>query len=145
VTATERTASGSPTPSSGGGAPVVLVVDDDQDIRDVIALRLRLDGFEVHTEADGEAGLAAALQLRPALVLTDWMMPRMTGPELCQHLRASPETATTAILLLTARAQEGDVQRGFAAGADDYIVKPFSPRELSSRVRAVLSRTQRRP
>ena len=126
-----------------GGSRVVLAVDDDPDIRDIIALRLRVDGFEVHTEEDGEAGLAAALALRPALVLTDWMMPRMTGPELCRELRASEATATVPILLLTARAQESDVQRGFAAGADDYIVKPFSPRELSSRVKAILARTGR--
>lgn len=119
----------------------VLVVDDDPDVRDLVALRLRLDGYEVHGEPDGEAGLAAAVALVPALVVADWMMPRLSGLELCRALRREPATAGVPVLLLTARTQEDDVQRAFAAGADDYILKPFSPRELSSRVRAVLART----
>ncbi len=118
----------------------VLVVDDDPDVRELIALRLRLDGYEVHLAEDGEAGLAAALELRPDLVVADWMMPRLAGPELCRELRTNPVTAGVPVLLLTSRSQEQDVQRGFAVGADDFVVKPFSPRELSSRVAAVLAR-----
>ncbi len=125
-------------------AGTVLVVDDDPDIRDLVALRLRLDGYAVHVAGDGDAGLRAARVLLPALVVADWMMPRLTGPELCRALRAEPATAGIPVLLLTSRTQEDDVQLGFDAGADDYIAKPFNPRELSSRVRAVLARSRAR-
>jgi DNA-binding response OmpR family regulator len=121
--------------------PTVLIVDDDADIREIAVLKLRLAGLDVETESDGESGLAAALELKPDLVLLDWMMPRLTGLEVCRRLRENPETAETPIMLLTARAQEADVDRGFAAGADDYIVKPFSPRELVTRVSAQLARS----
>jgi DNA-binding response OmpR family regulator len=120
--------------------PRILVVDDDADIRDMLSFKLAHAGFEVHTEEDGETGLAAAQQLRPDVVLLDWMMPRMTGPEVCLALREEPETARLPVILLTAKAQEADVQRGFATGADDYVCKPFSPRELVSRVQALLVR-----
>jgi two-component system phosphate regulon response regulator PhoB len=133
-------------PDASTAAPLVLVVDDDPDVRELVALRLRLDGYTVHAEADGEAGLAAAVSAVPALVVADWMMPRLSGLELCRALRRDPATQDVPVLLLTARTQEDDVQRAFAAGADDYILKPFSPRELSSRVRAVLARSAaRRP
>ena len=123
--------------------PTILVVDDDADIRGVVTFKLEQAGFEVHGEADGEAGLAAANQELPDLVLLDWMMPRLSGIEVCRALRDAPETATIPVILLTAKAQEADVERGFAAGADDYMVKPFSPRELLSRVQALLERTGR--
>jgi two-component system phosphate regulon response regulator PhoB len=120
--------------------PRILVVDDDADIRDMLSFKLANSGFEVHTEEDGETGVAAALELRPDLVVLDWMMPRMTGPEVCVALRQDPATERLPVILLTAKAQEGDVQRGFASGADDYVCKPFSPRELVSRVQALLAR-----
>jgi two-component system phosphate regulon response regulator PhoB len=120
--------------------PTVLIIDDDADIREIAALKLELAGLQVETERDGESGLAAALELNPDLVLLDWMMPRLSGLEVCRRLRENPATADTPILLLTARAQEADVDRGFAAGADDYIVKPFSSRELVTRVTAQLAR-----
>jgi two-component system phosphate regulon response regulator PhoB len=119
----------------------VLVVDDDPDIRDIARLKLEQAGLQVLTEADGEAGLAAALQTVPDLLLLDWMMPRMTGIEVCRRLRETPQTANVPIILLTAKAQEADIERGFAAGANDYIVKPFSPRELVIRVNAALARS----
>ncbi len=119
----------------------VLVVDDAQDIRELVTFKLEQAGFEVLCEADGEAGLAAAIEGRPDVVVLDWMMPKLTGLEVCQQLRDEEATAAISVILLTSRAQEADVQRGFAAGADDYIVKPFSPRELVSRVQAVLART----
>lgn len=122
-------------------APTILVVDDDEVIRELIRFKLGRAGLTVHGEADGEAGLAAARDLLPDLALVDWMMPRLTGPELCRALREDPRTAHTPVLLLTAKAQEPDVERGFQAGADDYIVKPFSPRELLHRVNAHLART----
>jgi DNA-binding response OmpR family regulator len=120
--------------------PSILVVDDDADIRDMLRFKLTNSGFEVHAEEDGETGLAAARELKPDLILLDWMMPRLTGPEVCQQLRSEPATERVPVILLTAKAQEADVQRGFAAGADDYIAKPFSPRELLSRVQALLAR-----
>jgi DNA-binding response OmpR family regulator len=118
----------------------VLVVDDDPVIADLVSFRLARLGLEVSVETDGQAGLAAARELRPDLVVLDWMMPRMNGLEMCAALRADPdaELARTPVLLLTAKAQEPDLERGFAAGATDYIVKPFSPRELATRVTAAL-------
>jgi two-component system phosphate regulon response regulator PhoB len=120
--------------------PRILVVDDDADIRDMLSFKLAHAGYDVHTEEDGETGLAAAQELRPDVILLDWMMPRMTGPEVCLALRQEPDTARLPVILLTAKAQEADVQRGFATGADDYVCKPFSPRELVSRVQALLAR-----
>jgi two-component system, OmpR family, phosphate regulon response regulator PhoB len=122
------------------GVPSILVVDDDADIRDMLRFKLANAGFDVHAEEDGETGLAAARDLKPDLILLDWMMPRLTGPEVCRELRSEPATERVPVILLTAKAQEADVQRGFAAGADDYIAKPFSPRELLSRVQALLAR-----
>jgi two-component system phosphate regulon response regulator PhoB len=121
--------------------PTVLIVDDDPDIRDIATMKLEQAGLEVFTESDGEAGLAAALELTPDLLLLDWMMPRLTGLEVCARLREHAPTARTPVILLTAKAQEADLERGFAAGATDYIVKPFSPRELVARVTAALGRT----
>jgi DNA-binding response OmpR family regulator len=118
----------------------VLVVDDDPVIADLVSFRLARLGLDVSVETDGQAGLAAARELRPDLVVLDWMMPRMNGLEMCAALRADPdeELARTPVLLLTAKAQEPDLERGFAAGATDYIVKPFSTRELATRVTAAL-------
>src|SRR4051794_248113 len=118
----------------------VLVVDDDPVVAALVAFRLRRLGLEVSVEADGEAGLAAARELRPDLVVLDWLMPRMNGLEVCRALRsdADPELARTPVLLLTAKAQEPDLERGFAAGATDFVAKPFSTRELVSRVTAAL-------
>lgn len=121
----------------------ILVVDDDADICALVAHKLGANGHRVLVENDGEAGLAAAREAVPDLVLLDWMMPRMGGIEVCLALRADEHLADIPIILLTAKAQEADVQRGFAAGADDYIVKPFSPRELGSRTEALLARAQR--
>jgi CheY-like chemotaxis protein len=118
----------------------VLVVDDDPVIADLVAFRLGRLGLAISVESDGEAGLAAARQLRPDLVVLDWMMPRMNGLEVCSALRADPDPvlARTPVLLLTAKAQEPDLERWFAAGATDFVGKPFSTRELISRVTAAL-------
>lgn len=120
----------------------VLVVDDDPDIRELVAFKLEQMGHTVTAEADGESGLAAALATIPDLILLDVMMPKLTGIEVCQKLREDASTARVPVILITAKAQEVDVERGFVAGADDYIVKPFSPRELASRVEAAFARTQ---
>ena len=119
----------------------ILVVEDDPDIRELVAFRLRQSGFTVDLESDGEAGLVAATELLPDLIMLDWMMPRLSGIEMLLRLRSNPATADIGVIMLTARAQESEIERGFAAGADDYIIKPFSPRELRSRVEAVLARS----
>ena len=120
--------------------PPVPVVDDAPVVADLVAFRLRRLGLEVTVEADGETGLAAARRLRPDLVVLDWLMPRMDGLEVCRALRADavPALARTPVLMLTAKSQEPDLERGFAAGATDFVAKPFSTRELVSRVTAAL-------
>jgi DNA-binding response OmpR family regulator len=123
--------------------PRVLVADDDPDIRELVRFKLEQGGHNVTTVGDGEAAIAAVRADGPFdLVLLDVMMPRRTGVEVCEALRGDAATRSIPILMLTAKAQEADVERGFAAGADDYIVKPFSPRELSSRVNAALARSR---
>ncbi|GIH80013.1 response regulator transcription factor [Planobispora longispora] len=124
--------------------PAVLVVDDDDDVRDLITFRLRTAGYEVHTAADGNQALAALDRLRPDLVVLDWMMPGLSGPEVCRHLRALPPLAGVRVLMLTAKFLPGDVEEGFRAGVDDYMTKPFSPRELLTRVQALLAVGARR-
>jgi DNA-binding response OmpR family regulator len=126
---------------------IVLVVDDDTDIRELITWKLGQAGYGTMAESNGAAGLAAASGtsssawgVRPDLVLLDWAMPEMSGIDVCRALRADPATAAIPVILLTAKAQEAQVELGFAAGADDYIVKPFSPRELLRRVDALLGR-----
>jgi DNA-binding response OmpR family regulator len=118
----------------------LLVIEDDLDIRDLVTFKLEQIGYEVRTATDGLAGLDLAAEVTPDLVVLDIMMPRMSGFEVCRELRARDTTARTPIIILTAKAQEADVERGFALGATDYIVKPFSPREFVSRVRAALAR-----
>lgn len=118
----------------------ILVADDDMDIRDLVAFKLEQAGYDVVAVDNGLAALTAAVENPPDLVVLDVMMPGMSGIDVCRQLRQEQGTKALPIILLTARAQEGDVEVGFGAGADDYIVKPFSPRELVSRVEAVLAR-----
>lgn len=121
-------------------SPLVLVADDDPDILDLVRYRLERSGYTVATAVDGDEALRLAGELEPALAVLDVMMPCLNGFEVTRRLRENPITARIPVILLTAKAQEVDVQEGFAAGADDYIRKPFSPRELSARVQAVLGR-----
>jgi DNA-binding response OmpR family regulator len=121
---------------------VVLVADDDADIRDLVAFKLEQAGFEVISVEDGQVALEQAQTRRPTLAVLDVSMPAMSGIEVCQRLRADPATAGMLIIMLTARVQEQDVEGGFSAGADDYVTKPFSPRELVSRIQALLSRAR---
>ena len=118
----------------------ILIADDDADIRDLVAFKLEQAGFDVTAVDNGLSALAAANEAPPDLVVLDVMMPGLSGIDVCRALRAEASTAQLPVILLTARAQEGDVEVGFGAGADDYVVKPFSPRELVSRVEAVLAR-----
>ncbi|MFF3767563.1 response regulator transcription factor [Streptomyces sp. NPDC001922] len=121
----------------------VLVADDDADIRDLVTFKLTQSGHAVVSVEDGPSALAAAREDGVNIALLDIRMPGMSGLDVCRELRSAPETSSLPIILLTARSQEGDVETGFAAGADDYIVKPFSPRELASRVSALLARAGR--
>ncbi|MDX3451800.1 response regulator [Streptomyces sp. ME02-8801-2C] len=121
----------------------VLIADDDADIRDLVAFKLTQSGHQVMAVEDGIAALRAARENTVDLALLDIRMPGMSGLDVCRELRAAAETATLPVIMITARSQEGDVEVGFAAGADDYIIKPFSPRELASRVTAVLNRVER--
>lgn len=117
----------------------VLVVEDDPDVRDLVVLALQQAGFTVLAQSNGEAALAVALAEQPDLVILDWMMPGMTGVEVCQALRADPRGRTIPVLVLTSRAQEMDIDLGFEAGATDYMVKPFRGRELVSRVDSLVA------
>ena len=131
------------TPALNGDKPVVLVADDDRDILELVAFRLERAGYDAVTANDGAEALDVADTRAPDLAVLDVMMPRMTGLDVCRELRADSRTASMAVLLLTARAPENDIEHGFAWGGDDYLNKPFSPRELASRVRAVLARSSR--
>jgi DNA-binding response OmpR family regulator len=120
--------------------PVVLVADDDDDIRDLVAFRLDRAGYEVLRAGDGQEALDLARKHHPDLAVLDVMMPKLTGYDVTRELRADAATSRIPVILLTARVQEADVARGFEAGADDYVKKPFSPQELKARVQAVLGR-----
>jgi DNA-binding response OmpR family regulator len=118
----------------------VVIAEDDADIRDLLVFKLMQDGFDVRAVGDGPAALDAVATECPDLVILDVMMPGMSGLDVCQRLRSEQATKNLPVILLTARAQEADVESGFGVGADDYVTKPFSPRELLSRVHAVLAR-----
>jgi DNA-binding response OmpR family regulator len=118
----------------------ILVIDDDPDILSLLFDTLSSAGHDVRIEADGDAGLASAVELPPDLVLLDWMMPLRSGLEVCHNLRADRHLDGVPVVMLTARGTEADIEWGFAAGADGYIVKPFSPRALVWRIEAMLSK-----
>jgi len=124
----------------GRERPVVLVADDDPDILQLIAFRLERAGYDVVRATDGEQALQLATELHPDLAVLDVMMPKLTGYDVTRRIRADDATKRMPVILLTARVQEADVQRGFEAGADDYLRKPFSPQELRARVQAILGR-----
>ena len=118
--------------------PLVLVADDDPDILALVRFRLERDGYEVLSAPDGEMALDLALARTPDLAVLDVMMPRLDGYEVTRRLREHGPTTGIPIILLTARVQEPDLERGFEAGADDYVTKPFSPQALGERVQAAL-------
>lgn len=121
----------------------VLVVEDEDDIRELVALNLRREGFEVLESGDGAGGLAKARRHLPPIVLLDLMLPDLSGVDICAQLRADETTRDAFIIMVTARTQEGDRIEGFLAGADDYVAKPFSVRELVLRVKAAARRVGR--
>jgi DNA-binding response OmpR family regulator len=120
----------------------VLIADDDPDILDLITFKLEQAGHTLITATDGTTALAEARRTFPDVALLDIAMPGLSGLDVCRELRADAATSSIPVILLTARAQESDVEIGFEVGADDYLTKPFSPRELVSRVAAVLGRAR---
>jgi two-component system phosphate regulon response regulator PhoB len=120
--------------------PKILLVEDDANLVELIRYNLEKEGFDVVSTPDGEEALVLAEEDRPDVVVLDWMIANLSGIEVCRRLRRAPETASLPIIMLTARAEEGDRIRGLETGADDYVTKPFSPRELVARVRALLRR-----
>ena len=122
--------------------PVILLVDDETDLLTLLRYNLERAGLEVLAAPDGEEALTIVSERRVDLVLLDWMMPHMSGIEVCRQLRRKPATRNIPIIILTARAEEADRIRGLDTGADDYVSKPFSTDELVARIRAVLRRVR---
>lgn len=120
--------------------PKILLVEDDANLVELATYNFEKEGFDVVTTGDGEEALALAEEEKPDLVVLDWMIANLSGIEVCRRLRRTAATANLPIVMLTARAEEADRIRGLETGADDYVTKPFSPRELVARVRAVLRR-----
>jgi DNA-binding response OmpR family regulator len=118
----------------------ILVIEDEKDILDLLEYHLKQSGFQVLTAADGESGLELALKKRPNLIILDLMLPVMDGKDVCRALKSNPVTLSIPVLMLTAKVEELDRVIGFELGADDYVTKPFSPRELILRIKAILRR-----
>jgi two-component system, OmpR family, phosphate regulon response regulator PhoB len=122
--------------------PLVLIVEDESALATMLSYNLEKEGFDVCTASDGEEALIQVAERKPDVVLLDWMLPLVSGIEVCRQIRRAPASRSLPIIMLTARGEEGDRVRGLNSGADDYIVKPFSPAELIARVRAVMRRAQ---
>ena len=122
--------------------PVILVIEDESALVTLIRYNLEAEGFEVLDAPDGEEGLLILAERNVDLVLLDWMLPNLSGIEVCRQIRRRNETRNTPVIMLTARGEEGDRIRGLNAGADDYLPKPFSYNELIARIHAVLRRTR---
>jgi two-component system phosphate regulon response regulator PhoB len=120
--------------------PYVLVVEDEDALATLLQYNLDKEGYDVAVAGDGEEALLLAEERLPDLVVLDWMLPKVSGIEVCRRLRSRPETRNVPIIILTARGEETDRIRGLDTGADDYVVKPFSMTELTARIRAVLRR-----
>ncbi|MCC7267912.1 MAG: phosphate regulon transcriptional regulator PhoB [Caulobacteraceae bacterium] len=121
-------------------APRVLVVEDEDSLATLLQYNLDKEGYQVSIAGDGEEALVQIDEAMPDLILLDWMLPKVSGIEVCRRLRARAETRNLPIIMLTARVEETDRVRGLDTGADDYVVKPFSMSELAARIRAVLRR-----
>jgi len=120
----------------------ILIIEDENDIVDLVAYHLLQAGFSVTSALDGPSGLEKARKERPSLVILDLMLPGMDGKDICRSLKSNPLTKSIPILMLTAKTEEMDRVIGFELGADDYVTKPFSPRELVLRVKAILRRKE---
>jgi DNA-binding response OmpR family regulator len=116
----------------------ILIAEDERDIRDLVAFTLRFAGYEVFVATNGEEAVAMAPQVNPDLVLMDVRMPRMTGYEACRAMKADPDLRDIPVVFLSAKGQESEIQQGLDAGAEDYLLKPFAPDQLTTRVKAIL-------
>ena len=125
------------------GKLTVLVIDDDPVILELLRVNFEIEGFDVICAADGEEGFRRAQADHPDIVISDIMMPRRDGLQLLNDLKADPSTEDLPVILLSAKAQKADVQKGLDLGADDYITKPFDPLELIDRLNAVMTRPRR--
>jgi len=122
--------------------PLVMIVEDEAPLVTLLKYNLEKEGFGVCEASDGEEALVQIAERKPDVVLLDWMLPLVSGIEVCRQIRRSPQSRQLPIIMLTARGEEGDKIRGLNSGADDYITKPFSPSELVARVRAVIRRAK---
>jgi two-component system alkaline phosphatase synthesis response regulator PhoP len=134
-----RSAESAPAVPTKAG-PRVLVVEDVQDVAELIRYNLAKEGFDVVLVANGADALKRAREIKPEIILLDIMVPQLNGWEVCRRLKQDPETRAISVIMVTGRVEEGDKVLGFEMGADDYVTKPFSPRELVARIRAVIRR-----
>ena len=124
------------------GEPLVLIVEDEPAQREVLAYNIRAEGFDVMTASAGDEALIAVRETPPDVIVLDWMLPHVSGIEVCRQLKMGPETARIPIIMLSARSEESDKVRGLETGADDYITKPYSVAELLARLRTQLRRVR---
>jgi DNA-binding response OmpR family regulator len=118
----------------------ILIAEDERDIRDLVAFTLRFAGYEVVAAANGEEAVALAPKENPDLILMDVRMPRMTGYDACRILKANPEMKDIPVVFLSAKGQESEIQTGLEVGAEEYLLKPFAPDQLTDRVKAILAK-----
>ncbi len=118
----------------------ILIAEDERDIRDLVAFTLRFAGYEVVTASNGEEAVGLAPKENPDLILMDVRMPRMTGYEACRVLKASPDMKDIPVVFLSAKGQESEIQTGLEVGAEEYLLKPFAPDQLTERVKAILAK-----
>lgn len=130
---------------SGSAHKKILIVEDEKDILQLVKLYLEKDGYRTVTASTGSEGLAQVRAEKPDLVVLDLMLPEIDGLEVCKRLRSAPDTAMLPIIMLTAKAEESDTIIGLELGADDYVTKPFSPKTLVARVKALFRRLDRKP
>jgi len=118
----------------------ILIAEDERDIRDLVAFTLRFAGYEVVAAANGEEAVELAPRENPDLILMDVRMPRMTGYDACRALKANPKTKDIPVVFLSAKGQESEIQTGLEVGAEEYLLKPFAPDQLTERVRSILAK-----
>jgi CheY-like chemotaxis protein len=116
----------------------ILIAEDERDIRDLVAFTLRFAGYEVFAATNGEEAVELAPKVNPDLILMDVRMPRMTGYEACKAMKSNPDLKDIPIVFLSAKGQENEIQQGIDAGAEDYLLKPFAPDQLTNRVKSIL-------
>ena len=118
----------------------ILIAEDERDIRDLVAFTLRFAGHEVFAASNGEEAVELAPRVNPDLILMDVRMPRMTGYEACKILKADPDLKDIPVVFLSAKGQENEIQQGLDSGAEDYLLKPFAPDQLTARVKVILAK-----